>query len=386
MQTIAELENHIEAEVDDLRQHRIKSSDLFFFSHYGHEEASLKDLALICFIKDVEFDERRPGASLEDLHRTLEAEAREGAAASSKPLAKTGQLVQAILPRVELLLRVSIDNRLERNSAVPRGGHQAVSASFSVDGGGAAAMSRSLQSWPSGVRTLKRSVSLEVDQQSLDDSILQIPKLRLKRTIRKMTLNKRTMTSSLRPYKAKVAAAESLDGGERPPQSAVLDQLFDFIGSHPEAAVSPWRFLAAVNIRRERSVARHYALVYMKQLLMAGGGGDAGGIPPHLVNSVASLLRAGPRLAELTCSGSLVRRVRMAYSEAMALVVQAAARQPLACRSAIGSLCTVPYHRSEEPCLVRSGLVSLLDRLCAVRGDLTGEPTVYLLVVDLMIS
>ena len=231
-------------------------------------------------------------------------------------------------------------------------------------------MSRSLQGWPNaggGVRTLKRSTSLEVDQQSLDDSILQIPKLRLRRTIRKMALHKKARTSSRLLYpKAKNGGGED---DERIPQSAVLDQLFDFIGSHPEAAVSPWRFLEAVNIRRERSVARHYALVYMKQLLMAGG---EGGSTPHLVNSVANVLRAGPRLQELTCSGSLVRRVRVAYSEAMALVVQAAARRPLACRSAIGSLCTVPYRRSEERCLVRSGLVSLLDRLCA-RASLSGR-------------
>ena len=138
---------------------------------------------------------------------------------------------------------------------------------------------------------LRRSASLEVDQQSLDDSILQIPKLRLKRTIRKMAAqHHKKATTRLYP------PAKEEEGGERSPQSAVLDQLFDFIGSHPEAAVSPWRFLEAVNIRRERSVARQYALVYMKQLLTAGGGNDLTSTPAHLVNSVASVLRAGPRL------------------------------------------------------------------------------------------
>jgi hypothetical protein len=164
-------------------------------------------------------------------------------------------------------------------------------------------MSRSLQSWPSGgsrLSGLRRSASLEVDQQSLDDSILQIPKLRLKRTIRRMSAqahqqHKKTTTRLYPPPPS--STKEDVEGESRPPQSAVLDQLFDFIGSHPEAAVSPWRFLEAVNVRRERSVARHYALVYMKQLLMAGGAGVEVAIPPaHLVNSVASLLRAGPRL------------------------------------------------------------------------------------------
>jgi hypothetical protein len=164
-------------------------------------------------------------------------------------------------------------------------------------------MSRSLQRWPSGgsrLSGLRRSASLEVDQQSLDDSILQIPKLRLKRTIRRMSAqahqqHKKTTTRLYPPPSS--STKEDVEGESRPPQSAVLDQLFDFIGSHPEAAVSPWRFLEAVNVRRERSVARHYALVYMKQLLMAGGAGVEVAIPPaHLVNSVASLLRAGPRL------------------------------------------------------------------------------------------
>jgi hypothetical protein len=40
----------VEAEVDDLRENRIRVGELFF-SQYGHDEASLKDLALICFIK-----------------------------------------------------------------------------------------------------------------------------------------------------------------------------------------------------------------------------------------------------------------------------------------------------------------------------------------------
>jgi hypothetical protein len=71
------------------------------------------------------------------------------------------------------------------------------------------------------------------------------------------------------------------------------------------------RFLEAVNVRRERSVARHYPLVYMKQLLMAGGGAgvEVSAIPPppaHLVNSVASLLRAGPRLQAGSVSDSYI--------------------------------------------------------------------------------
>jgi hypothetical protein len=70
----------------------------------------------------------------------------------------------------------------------------------------------------------------------------------------------------------------------------------------------------------------------------------------------------------LHVKGSFLDTLPVLYSEVMALVVQAASRRPLACRAALGSLCTVPYRRSEERCLVRSGLVSLLDRLCARAG------------------
>jgi hypothetical protein len=111
LQTIAELENHIEAEIEDIREQRLRVSEVFF-AQYGHDEASLKDLALICFIKDVDFEERRPQASLDDLYAALETEARAEAASNRRPLAKTGQLVQAILQRVELLLQAVLRIRI----------------------------------------------------------------------------------------------------------------------------------------------------------------------------------------------------------------------------------------------------------------------------------
>ena len=115
LQTIAELENHIEAEIEDIREQRLRVSEVFF-AQYGHDEASLKDLALICFIKDVDFEERRPQASLDDLYAALETEARAEAASNRRPLAKTGQLVQAILQRVELLLQAVLRIRIRIRS------------------------------------------------------------------------------------------------------------------------------------------------------------------------------------------------------------------------------------------------------------------------------
>ena len=52
----------------------MKTSETFF-ANYGHDESSLKELALICFIKDVDFDEKKPQRALEELNKALEFEA-----------------------------------------------------------------------------------------------------------------------------------------------------------------------------------------------------------------------------------------------------------------------------------------------------------------------
>ena len=108
-------------------------------------------------------------------------------------------------------------------------------------------------------------------------------------------------------------------------------------------------------------MSRKYALMFMKDLLQSAfssGGGT------YIVNSISSLIRAGPQVADLTCGG-LVDKVREAYGEVMMLIVQHSTRYPSLCMGSIGVLCTVPYDRSEEKCLVKSGLVGLLDSLCS---------------------
>ena len=329
LQTIAELESHIENDVDDLKEKHIKAGEAFF-ANYGHDESTLKDLALICFIKDVDFDEKKPQKSIEELQRALETKALEANNYKSRPLSKTSQIVHSILLRIELLLHVSIDTSLQpsRYSSL---------------------MSRSLQSWPSGdSKSLKKQISFDIEQ-SLDDSILQIPKLRMKRKIRKM----KNTTAQLN---------NSENDDDKLPQTLILEQLFQFIGSQPEKAISPWKFLEAVDSRREKSVSRKYALMFMQQLLSsavpAGGG-------TYLVNTISALIQAGPKLNELTCGG-LVNNVREAYGEVLTKVVHLATKYPLPCKGSIGMLCTVPYDRSDEKCLVRSGLVNLLDKLCGL--------------------
>ena len=327
LQTIAELESHIENDIEDLRQGHIKACDTFF-ANYGHDESTLKDLALICFIMDVDFDEKKPQKSIEELQGALETKSSEAQNSGSKPLRKTSQIVHSILLRIELLLHVSIDTSLQPNKY-------------------SSMMSRSLQSWPMGdSKSLKRQISFDIEQ-SLDDSILQIPRLRMRKRIRKM--------------KNTAAQLNKIDNDEdKLPTTLILDQLFQFIGSQPEKAISPWKFLEAVGSRREKSVSRKYALMFMQQVLSsavpAGGG-------TYLVNTIAALIQEGPKLDELTCGG-LAKNVREAYGEVLTNIVKFTSKHPIPCRGSIGILCTIPYDRSDEKCLVRSGLVSLLDNLC----------------------
>ncbi|XP_035690109.1 probable E3 ubiquitin-protein ligase HECTD4 [Branchiostoma floridae] len=85
----------------------------------------------------------------------------------------------------------------------------------------------------------------------------------------------------------------------------------------------------------------------------------------HLVSAVTSVLQHGPKVEELTCGG-MVNQVREAFAETMTSVVQLASTYPIACSNSIGLLCVIPYTRAEERCLVRSGLVQLLDKLCSL--------------------
>ena len=80
---------------------------------------------------------------------------------------------------------------------------------------------------------------------------------------------------------------------------------------------------------------------------------------------VGVVLRDGPRVKDIACSGR-VDEVRSAFSEVMQAVVELASNQPAACINTIALLSIIPYTREEEGCLVRSGLVKLLDNLCSM--------------------
>ena len=50
-----------------------------FFSQFPHDESKLRDLALLCFLNDVEFERQAPQQSTDQLLQLLEREAGRGA-------------------------------------------------------------------------------------------------------------------------------------------------------------------------------------------------------------------------------------------------------------------------------------------------------------------
>uniref|UniRef100_A0A8C6YBB9 HECT domain E3 ubiquitin protein ligase 4 n=1 Tax=Naja naja TaxID=35670 RepID=A0A8C6YBB9_NAJNA len=130
------------------------------------------------------------------------------------------------------------------------------------------------------------------------------------------------------------------------PRGWKAESTLSLVGFQP---VSSSSFLLAAQTRWRRGNTRKQALVHMRELLTAAV--RVGGVT-HLVGPVTMVLQGGPRIEELTCGG-MVEQVQEAFGETMT----------------IGLLCTIPYTRSEEKCLVRSGLVQLMDRLCSLSSQ-----------------
>ena len=341
LQVLADLESQWANEVDDVRSSLVPIEEVFF-ADYQHHESKAKELALLCFLKGISIEQENLQRATNDLKVVMELEAR-SSRNDDKHLPITGRIVGGIIERTELLLRVNITAGLDAASKGERG-----------------VASRSLQGWPGDKgkrRHMTRQQSAELER-SLDDSILQIP--RLKRSIRKIKSAKSTI-EELGSHSASLGDKSSTQPmAAAAPELVVLEQLFSFIGSHPEKAIPAASFLHSVSERRRRSRGRIQALALMRQLLLTT---DVVGGSSLVLSPICQILQRGPRTEELTC-GSLVPQVRQTFADTLTALVRTAAKFPLASKSAICQMCTVPYSRKEESCLVRSGLVRLLDRLC----------------------
>lgn len=131
--------------------------------------------------------------------------------------------------------------------------------------------------------------------------------------------------------------------------------------------VSSASFLSAAAMQCSRAKNRIQALEFLQSLLTDK---QLGSTVKHILRCVGGVLRNGPNIEDITCSG-LVHKVRDAFADVMLAVVKLASHQPVSCINTIALLSIIPYTREEETCLVRSGLVKLLDQLCSLSNSPT---------------
>ncbi|KAG5840240.1 hypothetical protein ANANG_G00186720 [Anguilla anguilla] len=344
LQSVAELEQKWQNEVEEAQQGKLENNNPFFHDYHFFEN-KMKELELLCSLKEVPLDcsdlENVVLALREKFFQEVNSLQR-----SAAPLAKTKALVKSLTNRTELLLHVTIAPHCRSLSSTPTGTPACKSVSDTKT-----------MTPPAKQPVFLRSMSAPSDLEMIANQDLEFTHGNQRR--RHHPSSHRSTSFTL----LQSLAVE--DSRDKPTYSVLLGQLFAFIGTTPDQAVSSSSFLAAAQTRWRRGSARKQALVHMRELLTAAV--RVGGVT-HLVGPVTMVLQGGPRIEELTCGG-MVEQVQEAFGETMTSVVSLCARYPIACANSIGMLCTIPYTRSEEQCLVRSGLVQLMDRLCSLSSQ-----------------
>ncbi|XP_054852988.1 probable E3 ubiquitin-protein ligase HECTD4 isoform X3 [Eublepharis macularius] len=347
LQSVAELEQKWQSEVEDAMHGKLENNVPFFYD-YHFNESKMKELELLCSMKEVSFD----GSDLENMVLSLrEKFFQEVNSLLQKPLhpmAKTKALVKSLMNRAELLLHVTI--------AAQPGLTRSISGTPAETPACKSASETKVISHAVRQPVFLRSMSAPSDLEMIANEDLEFTRSSQRR--RHVTSHRSSSFTLLQSLTIE-------DSRDKPTYSVLLGQLFAFIGTNPDQAVSSSSFLLAAQTRWRRGNTRKQALVHMRELLTAAV--RVGGVT-HLVGPVTMVLQGGPRIEELTCGG-MVEQVQEAFGETMTSVVALCARYPIACANSIGLLCTIPYTRSEEKCLVRSGLVQLMDRLCSLSSQ-----------------
>ncbi|KAM6193704.1 putative E3 ubiquitin-protein ligase HECTD4 isoform 2-T2 [Sarcoramphus papa] len=347
LQSVAELEQKWQNEVDDAMHGKLENNVPFFYD-YHFNESKMKELELLCSMKEVSFD----GSDLENVVLALREkffqEVNSLIQKTSHPLAKTKALVKSLMNRAELLLHVTI--------AAQSGITRSISGTPAETPACKSASETKVISHAVRQPVFLRSMSAPSDLEMIGNEDIEFARSSQRR--RHVTSHRSSSFTLLQSLTIE-------DSRDKPTYSVLLGQLFAFIGTNPDQAVSSSSFLLAAQTRWRRGNTRKQALVHMRELLTAAV--RVGGVT-HLVGPVTMVLQGGPRIEELTCGG-MVEQVQEAFGETMTSVVSLCARYPIACANSIGLLCTIPYTRSEEKCLVRSGLVQLMDRLCSLSSQ-----------------
>ncbi|XP_061115937.1 probable E3 ubiquitin-protein ligase HECTD4 isoform X3 [Conger conger] len=344
LQSVAELEQKWQNEVEEAQQGKLENNNPFFHDYHFFEN-KMKELELLCSLKEVPLD----CSDLENVVLALREKFLQEVNSlqrSAAPLAKTKALVRSLMNRTELLLHVTIAPHCRSLTSTPT----------------STPACKSVSDTKTMVPPVKQPVFLRSMSAPSDLEMIANQDLEFSHGNQRRRHHPCSHRSSSFTLLQSLAVEDSRD---KPTYSVLLGQLFAFIGTTPDQAVSSSSFLAAAQTRWRRGSTRRQALLHMRELLTAAV--RVGGVT-HLVGPVTMVLQGGPRIEELTCGG-MVEQVQEAFGETMTSVVSLCARYPIACANSIGLLCTIPYTRSEEQCLVRSGLVQLMDRLCSLSSQ-----------------
>ncbi|XP_056457694.1 probable E3 ubiquitin-protein ligase HECTD4 isoform X1 [Gadus chalcogrammus] len=351
LQCVAELEQKWQSEVDEAQQGKLENNAPFFHDYHFFEN-KMKELELLCSLKEVPLDFSDLENVVLALREKFFQEVNSIHLKSSAPLSKTKALVKSLMNRTDLLLHVTIAPHCRSLATTPAG----------TPGPASKSVSDSKTGVPNAKQpAFLRSMSAPSDLEMIANQDLEFTHAPQRR--RHHPTSHRSSSFTL------LQSLAHEDSRDKPTYSVLLGQLFAFIGTTPDQAVSSSSFLSAAQTRWRRGSTRKQALVHMRELLTAAV--RVGGVT-HLVGPVTMVLQGGPRIEELTCGG-MVDQVQEAFGETMTSVVSLCARYPIACANSIGLLCTIPYTRSEEQCLVRSGLVQLMDRLCSLSSQREGS-------------
>ncbi|XP_043571193.1 probable E3 ubiquitin-protein ligase HECTD4 [Chiloscyllium plagiosum] len=347
LQSVAELEQKWQNEMEDCQQGKLENN-LPFFHDYHFNESKIKELELLCSLKEMPFDSNDLENMVLLLREKFGQEVNSLMPKSSHSLAKTKTLVKSLMNRAELLLHVTI--------AAQAGLTRSISGTPADTPACKSSSETKVISHTVRQPVFLRSMSAPSDLEMIANEDLEFTR----------ASQRRRHGNSHRSSSFTLLQSLTIeDSRDKPTYSVLLGQLFAFIGTNPDQAVSSSSFLLAAQTRWRRGNTRKQALVHMRELLTAAV--RVGGVT-HLVGPVTTVLQGGPRIEELTCGG-MVEQVQEAFGETMTSVVSLCARYPIACANSIGLLCTIPYTRSEEKCLVRSGLVQLMDRLCSLTSQ-----------------
>ncbi|XP_067256066.1 probable E3 ubiquitin-protein ligase HECTD4 isoform X7 [Chanodichthys erythropterus] len=346
LQSVAELEQKWQNEVDEAQQGKLENNSPFFHDYHFFEN-KMKELELLCSLKEVPLDCTDPENAVMALREKFfhEVNATQQQR-SSVPLAKTKAFVKSLINRSELLLHVTIAPQCKSLSTTPT----------------CTPACKSVSDAKSMAPIVKHPVFLRSMSAPSDLEMIANSDVEFTHGAQRRRLHPSSHRSSSFTLLQSLVIEDSKD---KPTYSVLLGQLFAFIGTTPDQTVSSTSFLSAAQTRWRRGRTRKQALVHMRELLTAAV--RVGGVT-HLVGPVTMVLQGGPRVEELTCGG-MMEQVQEAFGETMTSVVSLCARYPIACANSIGLLCTIPYTRSEEQCLVRSGLVQLMDRLCSLSSQ-----------------